>query len=120
MNLNRQSELTWPFQRGGVCVAPVMLLASLGVYLAVSVKAQSPARDPDYNPGFAGAVQSQAVQPDGKILLAGSFTKLGGLSRTNLGRLNPDGTVDPTFSIGENARVNCLVLQPDGKILVGG
>jgi hypothetical protein len=77
MNLNRQSELTWPFQRGGVCVAPVMLLASLGVYLAVSVKAQSPARDPDYNPGFAGAVQSQAVQPDGKILLAGSFTKLG-------------------------------------------
>src|SRR5438105_12072172 len=35
-----------------------------------------------------------AVQPDGKILVGGSFTSLGGLAITNMGRLNSDGTLD--------------------------
>jgi len=65
-------------------------------------------------------VASLVVQPDGKILVGGTFDSLGGLIRTNLGRLNADTTTDPGFDPGPDDEVSCLSLQPDGKILVGG
>jgi uncharacterized delta-60 repeat protein len=66
-----------------------------------------------------------AVQTDGKILIGGQFTTLGGndtgtISRNHLGRLNPDGSIDTTFNPGANGRVETFAVQPDGKILVGG
>jgi uncharacterized delta-60 repeat protein len=61
-----------------------------------------------------------AVQADGKILVGGRFTALGGQSRSYLGRLNPDGTIDPAFNPGADNQIHCLALQADGKILVGG
>ena len=68
-----------------------------------------------------GTVWSLAVQPDGKILLAGDFTTLGGAPRNYLGRLNSDGSLDSTFNPGANqASVLSLTVQTDGKILVGG
>src|SRR6185503_21201482 len=64
------------------------------------------------------------VQPDGKILLAGSFTTINGVGRAQIARLNEDGTVDPGFSSYLDAasynQVTCLALQPDGKLLMGG
>jgi uncharacterized delta-60 repeat protein len=60
------------------------------------------------------------VQSDGKILIGGSFTTVGGQSRTNIGRLNADGTLDSGFNPGTDTTVICLALQMDGKILVGG
>ena len=65
-------------------------------------------------------VQSLAVQADGKILVGGWFTTLAGESRSHLGRLNADGSLDTTFTNGVNDRVLCLAVQADGKILVGG
>src|SRR5262249_47809943 len=62
-------------------------------------------------------------QTDGKILVGGSFTILAGQPRSNLGRINADGTLDAEFNPGLGGSapsVNCLVLQGDGKILVGG
>ncbi|MEI6178947.1 MAG: cadherin-like beta sandwich domain-containing protein, partial [Verrucomicrobiota bacterium] len=64
-------------------------------------------------------------QADGKILVGGQFTTLSGQARQNIGRLNADGTVDPTFNPGiSNGFVDCYVssfaLQPDGRIVVGG
>src|SRR5262245_62050081 len=54
--------------------------------------------------GFApqpnGPVFAITVQADGKILVGGTFTSLGGLPRTNLARLNVDGSVDPSFTPG--------------------
>lgn len=68
------------------------------------------------------------VAPDGKIYISGNFTQIGGVSRTDLARLNSDGSVDtgfadvatsylpsPTFSF-----VGPVTVQADGKILVGG
>ena len=52
--------------------------------------------------------------------MGGYFTALGGQSRTNIGRLNADGTLDTNFNPPARGGVNCLALQPDGKILVGG
>jgi uncharacterized delta-60 repeat protein len=69
-------------------------------------------------------VYSLAVQADGKILVGGNFTRLGGQPRACLGRLNADGTLDPTINPraegGNSPFVDSLVVQADGKILVGG
>src|SRR5688572_18700712 len=81
--------------------------------------------DPGFDPGANGDVYAIAVQPDGKILVGGNFTSLGGgtgltAPRRHIGRLNADGTVDAAFNPGANLSVWALVVQPDGKILVGG
>jgi uncharacterized delta-60 repeat protein len=61
-------------------------------------------------------------QPDGKILVAGTFTTLQGIPRQRLGRLLTSGAVDLSFDAGEflepNQGVSALGLQPDGKVLV--
>ena len=67
-----------------------------------------------------GDVRAIAVQPGGKILIGGSFTNLAGQPRNFIGRLNPDGSLDPDFNPNADNIVNCFALQPDGEILVGG
>jgi uncharacterized delta-60 repeat protein len=80
--------------------------------------------DSGFNPGAGGPtypnVCSLALQADGKILVGGYFTTLGGQSRTNIGRLNADGTLDSGFNPGASGILQSLALQSDGKILVGG
>ena len=66
-----------------------------------------------------------ALQPDGKILVAGAFTMLGGggtgtTTRNRVGRLNADGSLDTTFNPGADSIVQTAVVQPDGAVLVGG
>jgi uncharacterized delta-60 repeat protein len=76
------------------------------------------------NPGAGGGlppdVNSLAVQADGKILVGGRFTTLGGQPRRFIGRLNNDGTLDTSFNPGANGYVESLAMQADGKILAGG
>jgi uncharacterized delta-60 repeat protein len=69
-----------------------------------------------------GGTRSIVVQPDGKILVAGNFTRANGTSRNRIARFNPNGTLDTTFNSGSLAGspVSVLALQPDGKILAGG
>src|SRR5204862_2126597 len=66
------------------------------------------------------AVDATAVQPDGKILIGGSFTTVLGVARTNIARLNTDGTLDTAFNPNANGDVLAIAVQADGKILVGG
>ncbi len=77
--------------------------------------------------GVGGNLYTLAVQPDGKILIGGSFTNVsdagGTHNRNNVARLNADGSVDTTFGTdakGPGSDVNTLVLQPDGKVVIGG
>jgi len=70
--------------------------------------------------GANGTIYALAVQADGKILVGGSFSWLGGQRRDRIARLNPDGTLDDSFSPGADGTVNTLALQSDGKIVVGG
>jgi uncharacterized delta-60 repeat protein len=86
---------------------------------AVTVGQPNPTFDPNItfsNPG----VVALAVQPNGQILVGGTFTTVGGQTRTNLARLNASGTLDTSFAPAVNARVNCIAVQPDGQILIGG
>ena len=85
--------------------------------------------DPTF--GSAGIVQSPAgtasavaLQPDGKIVAAGTAS-----NQIRVARYNPDGSLDQSFGSGGvvttaagafGSDAKALVLQPDGKIVVGG
>ncbi len=89
-----------------------------------SVARLNPDGSPDPTFGqFAGAnerVLALAVQPDGKILIGGRFTKVNGVTRNYLARLNPDGALDTGFNAHADGYVDALALRPDGHILAGG
>ncbi len=60
------------------------------------------------------------MQADGKLVMGGGFSMLGGQPRSNLGRLHPNGSLDTTFNPGVNGAVWSVAVQADGKIVVGG
>lgn len=71
--------------------------------------------------GQSTPVLAVALQPDGKAIVGGSFTKFDGFNRNRLIRLNTDGSVDTTFNAFiMNGEVRTILVLPDGKILVGG
>jgi len=87
--------------------------------------------------GASGSPQSDAVaialQPDGKIVVAGAATDASGNSQVMAARLNPNGTLDSTFGGGSGvvlrqlgaggspfSQANGLALQGDGKIVLAG
>jgi uncharacterized delta-60 repeat protein len=68
--------------------------------------------------------RSGVLQPDGKIIIGGSFLLLNeGQAQFGLARLTANGALDTTFkpgAIDPNGVVQTIVVQPDGKILIGG
>jgi uncharacterized delta-60 repeat protein len=66
------------------------------------------------------------IQPDGKIIIAGSFNSVNGVARPSIARLNPDGSLDtsfvPTGIQPTNGLTNyrSVVLRTDGKIILPG
>jgi uncharacterized delta-60 repeat protein len=66
------------------------------------------------------AVYASAVQPDGKVIIVGTFTSVLGTPRNGIARLNSDGTLDTAFDPNANAAVGTIALQSDGKVLAGG
>src|SRR5947207_4012778 len=73
-----------------------------------------------FNPNANGTIRAMVSQPDGKMIIGGDFTTVGGIARNRIARVNPDGTLDATFNPNANSSVHAIALQPDGKILVGG
>ncbi|MEZ5386530.1 MAG: choice-of-anchor D domain-containing protein [Prosthecobacter sp.] len=65
-------------------------------------------------------VYTTVVQPDGKIIIAGSFSSVLGVSRNNIARLEPNGTLDAGFDPNPDHEIRSVVLQADGKIIIGG
>jgi len=84
--------------------------------------------DTSFNPGGAGAdgaVYAIALQPDGKILIAGFFHTYNGNAATPkyVARLNANGTLDTSFNpggAGPSSLVYDIAVQPDGKIIIVG
>jgi uncharacterized delta-60 repeat protein len=77
--------------------------------------------------GAADVGVATALQPDGKILVAGYTVQAGNYSFA-VARLQPNGLADTTFGDGGKAVVDFsgedigwdLALQPDGKLVVAG
>lgn len=86
------------------------------------------------SPKFAAAtsagpitrVEAITPQSNGKILIGGIFGSVNGTARTNIARLNADGSLDTTFvspkefQSGTDLQVIDLQLQADGNLLVAG
>lgn len=76
--------------------------------------------DQSFNPSHlqGTVVLSQAVQSDGKAVVAGyDSASRGWITRLNVDG-TPDGSFTPPFSFGQ--RITKTLLQPDGKIIVAG
>ena len=121
----------------------IAILARLMAALLVAAPAVSPlgvalAAPGDLDPtfdtdgmvttGFAGGSMGNtvAIQPDGKIVVAGNSGDAGVYDFV-VGRLLPDGSLDPEFGgggaivdFGGDDRAWAVALQADGKILVAG
>jgi uncharacterized delta-60 repeat protein len=76
--------------------------------------------DATFDPDDNGRILAMAQQPDGKVLLGGTLTSIGGVTRNNLARINTNGALDTTFNPSINASVGRIVVQPDGRILILG
>lgn len=72
--------------------------------------------------GANDAPYSLCVQPDGKLLIGGCFTKYNGVARGRIARLHANHELDTSFNPGTGAsfRVMTIALQRDGKVLLGG
>ncbi len=84
--------------------------------------------DPTFAPSINGAVNYMEILADQKIMIAGGFTIIDGQTRVGIARLNPDGSLDPTFNAGlinntdihRRVEIRSMVIQSDGKILISG
>lgn len=85
-----------------------------------------PAFAPDIRPagGLPAAVRAVVVQPDGNVVLGGSFVTDGanGSAVAHLARLLPTGRPDPGFvpAMPYSGQVGALLLLPTGELLVAG
>jgi uncharacterized delta-60 repeat protein len=77
--------------------------------------------------GSLNTVQAVALQPNGKVLVAGSYRpSAGGAAIATVVRLESTGAQDMSFTgssftgAGPNFGLNSIVVQPDGKVLIGG
>lgn len=68
-------------------------------------------------------VGNLVVQADGKIVLAGMFDSMGGITRRGVARLNADGSIDSSFNVDflkANTKLYDLHLQATGKMILMG
>ncbi len=83
-----------------------------------------------FDPAPNANVESIKLQADGRVLVAGRFTRIGGRDRLRIARLAPtDGAAEADFTDGSGVyrgrqhrrfRGLCVATQADGKILFGG
>jgi uncharacterized delta-60 repeat protein len=78
---------------------------------------------------YIGETHSLAVQPNGKIILAGSIWQAGDNHDFAIARYTPNGALDPSFGNGGKAItdfgsfgdvITAVTLQADGRIIVAG
>ena len=81
------------------------------------------------HPMFTGSVNAMALQPDGKVLIGGSFDIAEQIFSPGISRLKPNGAGDSSFNKGPGVSVpsggtpdmvNVVARQPDGKVIVAG
>ena len=76
--------------------------------------------DTTFDPNANNLVYATAVQADGKVLVCGNFTNIGGQTRNHIARLDAVTGAADSFDPNANAFLYSAVTQDDGKILVSG
>jgi uncharacterized delta-60 repeat protein len=113
-------------------------LAALGFALLCPPAALAGVADPDPSFGKHGlttipfgadaSANAVAIAPDGDIVVAGTAESNDGDADVAIARLNPDGSLDDTFSgdgrttidVGDNDGTSAVAVRPDGRIVVAG
>ncbi|MBU0715584.1 MAG: hypothetical protein KJ964_09550 [Verrucomicrobia bacterium] len=97
------------------------LFLAVGLLMAAETGLGQYAED-GFNPDANDFVYAIATQADGKIILGGNFDTIGGVARTSVARVLPDGRLDTTFAPGviPSSIVEALAIQADGKVIIGG
>lgn len=73
-----------------------------------------------------GGLAALAIQPDGEVLVVGSFQSVQGVARKGLARFRTNGQLDPTFVPGEDVggsappMFSSVAVVPDERVVVGG
>ena len=108
----------------------IILQLFLIAFISTStITAQTSTVDPSFNPiiskdrnQFGNVIQPNfTIQPDGKILVYGAFQIINGVVKTNVARLNADGTLDNSFNCTVcDFPISSAVVQSDGKIIIAG
>src|SRR5438477_192924 len=80
--------------------------------------------DLSFDPGNGpnGDVNAIVIQPDGRIIIGGTFIGYNGFARGGVARVLGNGALDPSFdsSVGTGGNVFALALQHNGQIVLGG
>ena len=82
--------------------------------------------DQSFNPNPNGSVNSVAIQPNGDIVMGGTFTVLGpnfgpSLTQYYVARVTPAGDIDTSFvTVVLNGTVAGVQLTPSGQIYING
>jgi uncharacterized delta-60 repeat protein len=121
-----------------VMLAAAILTAASLLTLIPLVHAAQGDLDPTFGAGgtvttdFSGQDNSAnaiAIQPDGRIVVAGRLANVDGTFDFALARYNTDGSLDATFGTagrvttdfaGRSDVANAIAVQPDGRIVVAG
>jgi uncharacterized delta-60 repeat protein len=114
------------FDAAGRIVLRGSTRTELGLMQMIRLEA-SGGLDTSFRPGSGGplgSIRAVAVEPDGRILIGGSFGLVDGESRHGAARLHVDGSLDPSFVNGRadapGSSIEALVRQQNGKVLIGG
>jgi uncharacterized delta-60 repeat protein len=80
--------------------------------------------DQGFDPGNGpnGDVNAIVIQPDGRIVIGGTFIGYNGFARGGVARVLGNGALDPSFDsgVGTGGNVFALALQHNGQIVLGG
>jgi len=82
--------------------------------------------DTSFNPNTNGVVYAVAYQPNGQVIIGGSFTTVqpagasSPITRNHVARFNVDGSLDTTFDPNTDRAVLSVAVEVDGKVIVGG
>jgi len=76
---------------------PLLLVFLSLLVLVVPEIAYSVSVNDGFDPNPNGTIYSITTRADGKILIGGNFTTVGGVTSSRIARLNPDGSLDPAL-----------------------
>lgn len=70
--------------------------------------------------GGIASIQAITLQANGKIIVGGIFTTIGGQPRNRIARLDPATGLADSFNPNANNAVRSIAVQADGKIIAAG
>jgi uncharacterized delta-60 repeat protein len=76
--------------------------------------------DNTFTPNFGSATLDARAQPDGRILIVGTFTTVNGASAQRIVRLNMNGSVDSSFAGSAGDSISDVEIQADGRVIIAG